>query len=99
MNSTEQSERHKQQNIEQAILLALKGIRLGSIGQVKDTGEYRQGDTGDTPVSYGTVRHARRSHRLVSPSDDREKVSPIVQPHCHSPHLQPDSHPGLSLPR
>ena len=61
--------------------------------------EYRQGDTGGPSASYGTVPHARRSYRLVSPSDDREKVSPVVQPHCHGPHLQPGGHPGLSLPR
>lgn len=31
MNSTEPSDRQRQQNIEQAILLALKGIRFGSV--------------------------------------------------------------------
>lgn len=31
MDRTEQSERHNHQGVEQAILLALKGIRFGSI--------------------------------------------------------------------
>ena len=31
MERTEQSDRQKQQSIEQAILLALKGIRFGSV--------------------------------------------------------------------